>query len=248
MLEATDAVVETTDAVVDAGDVDVVDSLTGWDSPEVTQVYVVIEESAAVAQWASDLDHGVAALRDALAGSDLVQLTVLGFATEVTAHLTPAGSPGDNGSAGAVPFAPEGRTSYASLFTDLAMRLPADLERLAASGRLVRRPLVVLLTRARPTGRDWRPVRDRLLRVAMPSRFTPDIVVFGIGPVDQRVIADLPTDRALAFTATSDEEAGPAIRRFFAGIADAIEHAAEVDESERVEAFARAPEGFTRLS
>jgi uncharacterized protein YegL len=223
------------------------DGVTVASRSELLLVYVAIEESALAKPWVDDIARGAEELYRTLradkATVDRVHLSLLGFAEDVSVHLT-TGSTGEPSPIG--PFLPRAAASYAVLFADLAERLAADVDRLTASGEVVRRPMVFVLTSGRHAGDDWSSARERLLWGAMSPGHVPDIAVFGVGPVNADVVAGIATRRDLAFVTSRGVAVGTAIRRFFTAVASSVRRVAGAAESAPIGDFVAAPDGFVR--
>ena len=95
-------------------------------------------------------------------------------------------------------LAPRGRgTSYASALEALRQTIPADVALLKASGYQVHRPSVFFLSDGLPTEKadKW---QERLEELKDPGfRERPNILAFGVGDADPKVIQQLATAPAL---------------------------------------------------
>jgi uncharacterized protein YegL len=145
-------------------------------------------------------------------------------------------------------LAPRGRgTSYASAFEALRNTIPADVALLKSSGYQVHRPSVFFLSDGLPTDREerWRARLEELKDPAFRER--PNILAFGVGDADPKVIQQLASSPRYAFMMLDGVSTAGAISEFAASMLNSMVSSAErLDRGERTIEFEK-PEGFVQL-
>ncbi|GAA2601584.1 hypothetical protein GCM10010435_96210 [Winogradskya consettensis] len=192
-------------------------------SDGVQPVYLMVDESAGVGPYISDLSNGVHALHDKLLRaadvSPAIRLSVLGFAdqlatrTRLEAVVSGSESPW---------FAARGPADYARAFEMLLDQITPDIEELKQQQQKVLRPVVYLLSGSDP-GDDttWASPHRRLIDPAA-HRYAPHIVATGFGSASARLISTLATQPELGYVMTPDTDVHQAIRQYWESLAQTI--------------------------
>jgi uncharacterized protein YegL len=145
-------------------------------------------------------------------------------------------------------LAPRGRgTSYASAFEALRNTIPADVALLKASGYQVHRPSVFFLSDGLPTEQEerWRGRLEDLKDPGFKER--PNILAFGVGDADPKVIQQLATTRRFAFMMLDGVSTAGAISEFAASMLNSMVSSAEqLDPGQSTIEFEK-PDGFIQL-
>jgi uncharacterized protein YegL len=145
-------------------------------------------------------------------------------------------------------LAPRGRgTSYARAFEALRGAIPADIALLKAEGYQVHRPSVFFLSDGLPTEKEqhWREQLDALRDPAFTAR--PNILAFGVGDADPKVIQQLASSPRYAFMMLDGVSTAGAISEFATSMLNSMVSSAErLDRGERTIEFEK-PEGFVQL-
>ena len=145
-------------------------------------------------------------------------------------------------------LAPRGRgTSYASALEALRQTIPADVALLKGTGYQVHRPSVFFLSDGQPTEKEdkWRARLDELKDAGFKER--PNILAFGVGDADAKVIQQLATVPRYAFMMTEGSSTAGAISEFAASMLNSMVSSAErLDRGEQTIEFEK-PEGFVQL-
>jgi uncharacterized protein YegL len=217
---------------------------------QVLPMYFVGDESHSMAGAPMDaVNQGLVELRDEVAKHPLigkkVRFGIITFAdtaqtrlelSELSEHLL-------------LPeLAPRGRgTSYASAFEALRNTIPADVALLKTSGYQVHRPSVFFLSDGLPTEKEetW---QSRLAELKDPGfKERPNILAFGVGDADPKVIQQLATSARYAFMMLDGVSTAGAISEFAASMLNSMVSSAErLDRGERTIEFEK-PEGFVQL-
>lgn len=138
-------------------------------------------------------------------------------------------------------------TSYASAFEALRQTIPADVALLKVTGFQVHRPTVFFLSDGLPTEREskW---QKRLTALKDPVlRERPNILAFGVGDADPKVIQQLATSPSHAFMMREGVSTAGAIAEFAASMLNSMVSSAErLDRGEQSLEFEK-PEGFVQL-
>lgn len=138
-------------------------------------------------------------------------------------------------------------TSYASALEALRQTIPADVALLKVSGFQVHRPTVFFLSDGLPTEREskW---QKRLRALKDPAfRERPNILAFGVGDADPKVIQQLATSPSHAFMMREGVSTAGAIAEFAASMLNAMVSSAErLDRGEQSLEFEK-PRGFVQL-
>ena len=145
-------------------------------------------------------------------------------------------------------LSPRGRgTSYASAFEALRHAIPADVALLKAGGYQVHRPSVFFLSDGLPTEKEekWRARLEELKDPGFKER--PNILAFGVGEADPKVIQQLATTPRFAFMMLDGVSTAGAISEFAASMLNSMVSSAErLDRGERTIEFEK-PDGFVQL-
>ncbi|MBV9167232.1 MAG: VWA domain-containing protein [Solirubrobacterales bacterium] len=138
-------------------------------------------------------------------------------------------------------------TSYASAFEALRHTIPADVALLKVSGFQVHRPTVFFLSDGQPTERQakW---HDRLMELKDQGfKERPNLLAFGVGDADPKVIQQLATSPRHAFMMREGVSTAGAIAEFAASMLNSMVSSAErLDRGEQSLEFEK-PEGFVQL-
>ncbi len=145
-------------------------------------------------------------------------------------------------------LAPRGRgTSYASAFEALRHTIPADIALLKSGGYQVHRPSVFFLSDGQPTDKEdnWRARLEELKDPGFAQR--PNMLAFGVGDADPKVIQQLASAPRYAFMMTDGVSTAGAISEFAASMLNSMVSSAErLDRGEQTVEFEK-PEGFVQL-
>jgi uncharacterized protein YegL len=145
-------------------------------------------------------------------------------------------------------LAPRGRgTSYASALESLRQTIPGDIALLKGSGYQVHRPTVFFLSDGQPTEKEdrWRKRLEELRDPAWGER--PNILAFGVGDADAKVIQQLATTPRYAFMMSDGSSTAGAIAEFATSMLNSMVSSAErLDRGEQTIEFEK-PEGFVQL-
>ncbi|SOB83757.1 hypothetical protein [Streptomyces sp. 1331.2] len=214
----------------------------------VLPVYLLIDESAAVAGCLDGLNNALRGLHSALltppetaAG---LRISVLGAAGDTTAHLPMS----------AVEWTtvmPELRVRAGArhdlAFERLRRLVPEDLARLKAEHRVVHRPvLFVLFGGVCEEGVRWREtVRALTDPVANPGH--PTVISVGIGRADEAEIRAIARYPELAFVAEPGLDLATAAERFASLLRDSVLYLSRGLAGGRPDLFIECPPGLRRL-
>jgi uncharacterized protein YegL len=138
-------------------------------------------------------------------------------------------------------------TSYARAFEALRHTIPADIALLKVSGFQVHRPSVFFLSDGQPTEKraKW---QERLAELRDPAfKERPNILAFGVGDADPKVIQQLASSPTHAFMMRDGISTAGAIAEFAASMLNSMVSSAErLDRGEQTIEFEK-PEGFVQL-
>ncbi len=145
-------------------------------------------------------------------------------------------------------LSPRGRgTSYASALEALRHTIPGDVALLKTSGYQVHRPSVFFLSDGQPTEKEekWRARLEELQDPGFKER--PNILAFGVGDAEARVIQQLASTPRYAFMMSDGVSTAGAISEFAASMLGSMVSSAErLDRGEQTIEFEK-PEGFVQL-
>jgi len=145
-------------------------------------------------------------------------------------------------------LSPRGRgTSYASAFEALRHTIPADVALLKVGGFQVHRPAVFFLSDGQPTEKEakWRECLAQLQDPTFKER--PNILAFGVGDADPKVIQQLASSPTHAFMMREGGSTAGAIAEFAASMLNSMVSSAErLDRGGQTLEFVK-PEGFVQL-
>jgi uncharacterized protein YegL len=143
-------------------------------------------------------------------------------------------------------LAPRGRgTSYAAALGALRQAIPGDIALLGSTGYQVHRPTVFFLSDGQPTEKEAR-WRDELNQLAA-LREHPNILAFGVGDAEAKVIQRLASTPRYGFMMTEGVSTAGAIAEFAAAMLNSMVSSAErLERGEQSLEFEK-PEGFVQL-
>lgn len=162
---------------------------------DVLPCYVVCDVSFSMTDHLDELNAGLREFRGAVHADPSVaarvRVRVIGFAgaPRVPGPLRPAAEPTRLPAAGV-----DAGSDFGSVFALLRETVDRDVRELAASGLLVRRPVVFFTSDGRPTDPlTWPAAFAALTDPAWPAR--PHVVAFGLGAADREALARIGTCR-----------------------------------------------------
>jgi len=224
--------------------------LTGQVIGQVLPIYFVGDESHSMrGDPVAAVNHGLVELRDEVAKHPLigkkVRFGIITFADTAETRLELSELSEDL----VLPtLSTRGRgTSYASAFEALRHAIPADIALLKVSGFQVHRPVVFFLSDGQPTEREskWQERLSELKDPAFKER--PNILAFGVGDADPKVIQQLASSNMHAFMMREGVSTAGAIAEFAASMLNSMVSSAErLDRGEQTLEFEK-PEGFVQL-
>ena len=175
--------------------------------PQVFPTYVVIDESQSMLGTEEQLQAVLTALLDAPQDDPdwaaVAHVGVVGFsdAAYVRQPLT------DWAELAEVPeLQLGGMTSYRAAFELLRDVIEDDVEALKASNYRVLRPAVFFFSAGKPDHQDWESAHKALVSPDFP--YHPNVLAFGVGDPDARVIARVATRERYAFMADEGASVG----------------------------------------
>ena len=177
----------------------------------IVPVYLVIDESARMGSYRSDLVHGLTRMIDALRTDPRflggLRISILGFSDAVHERL-PLGDV--HGVTSAPNLVMRGTANYGAVFGDLLARVPADVQTLKTAGHRVFRPVIFFITSGRPAeATAWRtPHRQLTDHAATPT--APVIVAYGVGGTPADLMLQIASQPDYAFIAPTGSTAPPA--------------------------------------
>lgn len=178
----------------------------------IVPVYLVIDESAGMGPYRSDLVHGLTGLLDTLRTDprfpDGIQACVLGFAADVRERLPLSDV---RGVTAAPSLVMGGTANYGAVFGDLLARIPADVNALKTAGNRVFRPLVFFITSGRPAEATAWLVPHRQLTDRTVTPVAPVISAYGVGGARADLMLQVATGRDYAFVAPSGLDSPTAV-------------------------------------
>ncbi|AVT28297.1 hypothetical protein C6361_00925 [Plantactinospora sp. BC1] len=185
--------------------------------PGLIPIYLVIDESPAMAAGIDALNAGLRSLYDTLAAdpevAEVVRLAVLSYADTAAVRIPlSTARPGVRLPAFTVGA---GSARLADAFSRLLDCIPRDAAALKEETSSLRRPQVLMLTGDRPAeDQPWADVHRRLSDRAS-QRYAPDLIACGVGPASAPTVLRIATRPELAFVAPAGDVA-EAARRFCA--------------------------------
>jgi len=217
---------------------------------QVLPIYFVGDESHSMAGASmAAVNQGLVDLRDEVAKHPLigkkVRFGIITFADSAQTRLELSELSEDL----VLPtLAPRGRgTSYACALEALRHTIPGDVALLKGSGYQVHRPSVFFLSDGQPTEKEegWRACLAELQDPGFKER--PNILAFGVGDADPKVIQQLATTPRYAFMMTDGVSTAGAIAEFATSMLNSMVASAErLERGERTIEFEK-PEGFVQL-
>jgi uncharacterized protein YegL len=222
-----------------------------WTGPVIGQVlpiYFVADESHSMAGAPmAAVNQGLIDLRDEVAKHPLlgkkVRFGIITFADTAETRLELS----ELSEELMLPtLSPRGRgTSYAAALEALRHAIPGDIALLGSSGYQVHRPTVFFLSDGQPTEREtrWREELDQLGAL----REHPNVLAFGVGEAESKVIQRLASSPRYGFMMTDGVSTAGAIAEFASAMLNSMVSSAErLDRGERTIEFEK-PEGFVQL-
>ncbi|MFI5873652.1 VWA domain-containing protein [Streptomyces sp. NPDC051445] len=212
----------------------------------VLPIYLVVDESGSMAPHLDELTDGIRRLAEILLSEPMaaakVRFSLLGFSDDVIerSHLRDLRT-----SDLSVRLEARGSTNFATLFDDLAERIPRDVRELKADGYSVHRPAVFMLTDGLPNGGDdWVSSHGCLVdRTITPA--APNIIACGIGDADPHVLGEVATAPHFAFIVDRGVDVGEAVARFSAALTRSVIASGLSLSSDAPQLVVERPEGFT---
>lgn len=206
--------------------------------------YFVADESYSMAPVIEDLNRGLEELISKLQTQPFAcskaRLSVIGFADQAQLHMGLT----DILNIESVPrFSAGGSTSYAAAFRELYNQIPQDVSRLRAD-YLVNRPCVFYLTDGEPNP-GWEEDYSRL--VAQENELRPNILSFGIGEANPKIISEIATRENYAFIHDGKSAIGEAINRFCVALTQSIISSGIAIGGGKSELVVEEPEGFLSI-
>ena len=115
-----------------------------------------------------------------------------------------------------------GGTSYAAAFRLLKSMIDSDVRSLKEQGYKVHRPAVFFLSDGVPTDSnyEWESALAELTSPSFPAH--PNIIAFGMGDADERVIAKVATKEGFAFRHAGSGDLGQAVADFMEALTHSI--------------------------
>ncbi len=209
-------------------------------------MYILVDESASMAPYMSDLNTGMKSLYTTLIAEPMtaakLRLSVLGFSDTVIERLHLADL---RSVAEMPPFAHRSSTDYGTAFQFLLRQIPLDVDELKSKGHAVHRPAVVFLSDGQPTTSqiNWKDRRAILLdRSVTPA--APNIVACGIGDAEASTILEVATNTSFAFVTIHGADVGEAIAKFCSTLTNSIVQSGRSVGTGKEELVFDKPEGF----
>lgn len=210
----------------------------------VLPIYFVADESGSMEPVKGKLNEGLRSLLDTLHTESFaaakVRLAVLGFSDTTKCHL-------ELSDPRHVTKMPElgayNSTSYESAFRELRRRIPEDVAALKGESYLVNRPAIFFLTDGAPNADE--PWRDALAELKRPEfREHPNILAFGIGQADPKVIQEVASREEYALVTVEGGNPGNAVANFVVALTQSIVSSGQALAAGKAELQMEKPEGF----
>jgi uncharacterized protein YegL len=189
----------------------------------IVPVYLVIDESAGMSPYRSDLVHGLTRMIDALRTDTRfhggIHASILGFSNDVHVRVPLSDV---HGITSAPNLIMGGTANYGAVFGDLLTRIPADVQTLKNAGHRVFRPLVFIITSGRPAElAAWRiPHRQLTDRAATPT--APIIIAYGVGGVPAALMLQIATQPDYAFAARRGLDSAATVSSLIRALTDTL--------------------------
>jgi uncharacterized protein YegL len=212
----------------------------------VLPIYFVADESSSMEPVIDDLNAGLRELLDALHEEGMaaakIRMTILGFSNECRCYLDLV----DMREISAPPvLKADGGTSYAAALSELSRRVDGDVDRLIAQGFKVNRPAVFFLTDGAPTDKVESSWRDQLAKLKDPEyKRRPNILAFGIGQAQPRIILDVASEPNKAYVAATGASVGTAVSDFCTLLVQSIVSSGNAAASGQTTLVMDEPKGF----
>lgn len=220
------------------------DSDTSEPKAKVLPVYFVADESGSMKDLVGELNRGLTTLLDTMQTETMaaakIRFSVIGFSDDVTVHLAPS----DFRELSRMPtLTHKGGTSYKAVFEMLRNQIPSDVVTLKHEGNLVHRPAIFFLSDGYPNNNeDWRTALSKLKDTEF--REHPNVIAFGLGSADPRVILEVASKEQFAFQAAVGTDTGKAIIAFCESLIQSIVNSADAIARGNAELQVKRPEGF----
>lgn len=186
----------------------------------VLPIYFVADESGSMGADINEINTGLQSLLDEIRMNPFaaanVRFSIIGFDNEARLYLSNA----DMRYVEEMPTLSARTTTYFSTAFDLLnQQIPEDVANLKAEGYRVNRPAVFLLT-------DGYPMEDDLWQEALNDLCNaphhPNILAFGIGQSDARIIAQIATQKNYAFQAAQGANTGRMLSEFMSSLTQSV--------------------------
>ncbi len=210
----------------------------------VLPIYFVADESGSMANLVGELNSGLASLLDAMQTETMaaakIRFCVIGFSDDTIPHLPLS----DFRQLERMPaLRSRGGTSYAAAFQALRRQIPADVAKLKQEGYLVNRPAVFFLSDGYPNpGENWQAPLASLKDSEFRER--PNIISFGLGGADPKVILSVASKPEFAYQAAVGSDTGKAIATFCEALTQSVVNSGQALAGGAAELQVERPEGF----
>lgn len=221
------------------------------DELQLLPFYLIADQSGSMESDVEFLTGGLQSLVDEARSNSLayskIRLTVIGFGSTVTAHLSLA----DLRDVERMPVlqATEEYTRYDLAFQDLRVRIERDVDAIKSGNNSALRPAVFFLTDGKPNPPDqpWREALAALRDEAFRRR--PNIVAFGVRDADPQIIKEIASRPDWAFVVKERQPASTAdaLRSFIETFAHTVVSTGTNLASGKAELPVSAPPGFMTL-
>lgn len=196
---------------------------TGESRGDLLPVYFVADVSSSMTPVVGILNEGLASLLEALESQPMaaskVRFSVIGFNGQASTVLPMS----DLREIEAIDqLTASGWTSYAAAFRLLKSRIDSDVRSLKKQGYSVHRPAVFFLSDGDPKDdrSEWEAALSELTDPSFSAH--PNILAFGIGKADERVIARVATKEGFAFRHAGGSNLGKAVAEFMEALTHSV--------------------------
>jgi uncharacterized protein YegL len=149
--------------------------------------------------------------------SDKTQFSIIGFSDDAEVLLELS----DLSQVTQLPvLSAKGGTSFGAAMRCIKDQIEVDVARLKGQGHKVYRPVVFFLTDGQPNSDNWKADYEALVAPDFPLR--PNIVAFGIGNVDERVISAVATFKAFIQDKHQNMSPAQALQEFAVALTKSI--------------------------
>lgn len=185
--------------------------------------YLLADKSGSMDRVIGEVNTGLSGTLDALESHPMtaskVRFSVIGFNNQADVVLPMS----DLREVEAMEeLVASGGTSYAAAFRLLKSIIEADVRSLKEQGYMVHRPAVFFLSDGVPTDSiyEWETALAELTSSSFPAH--PNIIAFGMGDADERVIAKVATKDGFAFRHAGSSDLGQAVADFMEALTRSI--------------------------